>query len=303
MDQTSSLVQFKNDKTEITTQGASVNNNQPSVNAEAIAEAPKHPPQLNKPSRPAPKKPLPKHEDRVSKPVDMSKKTVHVPNQRSKTRTTKRDSGSVFYIDTTTDNGDDTEPLSVAANSSKTVQKTRAAPQPNVKSKPTLPAQRKPKTKEKASEVDVLGNTKVEPPEKAASKPKLKPTIITAKTPKPQGKAEEIKISSSQNMNTASNVAKTVDDDRPSRPSFPPSANTDEMKGNESQPDRPKAPPNVIKEEQREVEKKREQKKGKKTEQSEKKRPKSKPSRPPMAKESTRLKPTRPPPAKPNVAR
>ena len=302
MDQTSSLVQFKNDKTETTTQGASVNNNQPSVNAEAIiAEDPKHPPQLNKPSRPAPKKPLPKHEDRVSKPVDMSKKTVYVPNQRSKTRTTKRDSGSVFYIDTSTDNGVDTGPLSVAANSSKTVQKTRAAPQPNVKSKPTLPAQRKPKTKD-ASEVDVLGNTKVEPPEKTASKPKLKPTIITAKTPKPQGKAEEIKISSSQNMNT-SNVTKTVDDDRPSRPSFPPSASTDEMKANESQPERPKAPPNDIKEEQREVEKKREQKNSRKTEQSEKKRPKSKPSRPPMTKESTRLKPTRPPPAKPNVAR
>lgn len=305
MDQTSSFpsVQFKNDKTEITTQGASVNNNQQSTNAGLVAEAPKHPVDLNKPSKPAPKKPLPKHEDRVTKPIDMSKKTAPVPNQRSKSKSTKRDSGSVFYIGTSTDNGVDTEPLSVVANSNKTVQKTKqAAPQPNIKSKPSLTAPRKPKVKEKGSEVDVVGNTKVEPPDKTSSKPKLKPTIITAKTPKPQGKADEMKVPSSKNVNT-SGVTKTIDVDRPSRPSFPPSASTDEFNENDSQPERPKVPPNVIKEEQKEVEKKREQKKGKKIEQSEKKRPKSKPLRPPMTKDSTKLKPARPPPAKPNVTR
>ena len=303
MDQTSSFpsVQLKNDKTEITTQGASVNNNQQSANAGLIAEVPKRPPELNKPSKPAPKKPVPKHEDRVTKPVDISKKTALVPNQKSKSKSTKRDSGSVFYIDTSTDNGVDTEPLSAAANSNKTVQKTKqAAPHQNIKSKPSLTAPRKPKAKEKASEIDVVGNNKVEPPDKAASKPKLKPTIITAKTPKPQGRADEMKVSSPQNVNTPI-VTKTMDDDRPSRPSFPPS--TEKLNEHESQPERPKVPPNVIKEEQREVEKKREQKKGKKNEQPEKKRPKSKPLRPPMAKESTRLKPARPPPAKPSVTR
>jgi hypothetical protein len=306
MDQTSSLssVQFKNDKAELTTQEGNVNNNQQSANAEVTAQVPV---QLNKPSKPAPlapRKSPPKLEDRNPKSVDTSKKMAPVPNLRSKTKTSKKNSGSVFYIDTSSDSAMDTKSSSTPTidnSSNETVQKPKqVTSQSNLKSKPTLPAPRKPKTKneqQKASDVDPVVNTKAKPAEKAVSKPKLKPTIITAKTPKQRDKADEVKISLSKNVNTSS-ITKTADDDHPSRPSFPPSATTDELNENESQPERPKAPPNTIKEKERDVEMKREQKNGEKNVQPEKKRPKSKPTRPPMTK-----KPSRPAPAKPKVTR
>ncbi len=308
MDQSSSFpsVQFKDNKAEVTTQEGNDNNNQQSASAEVTVQVPKRPPDLNKPSKPAPyapKKPPPKPGDKSAKPADTSKKkAAPMPNLRSKTKTSKRDSGSVFYVDTSADSAMDTKSSSTTSNSSnETAQKPKQVPsQPSVRSKPTLPAPRKSRAidEQKASEVDPVASAKVKPPDKAASKPKLKPTIITAKTPKQQSKAEnDVKISKNVITPDASKTAD--DDDRPSRPSFPPTATTDEINKNENQPERPKAPPNTIKEEQKHVEMKREQK----NVQSEKKRPKSKPARPPIGKESARPKPSRPPPAKPNVTR
>ena len=300
MDQSSSFptIQHENVKKE-----GSDNNNKHSAPTEAAAQVPERPPALKKPSKPAPfapKKPPPKLENNSQKPADASKKLAPVPNFRSKSKTPKKDTGSVFYIDTSMDTASSNKP-SVNNSSDQTVQKPKETPpQPNVKSKPSLPIPRKSKTKDeqKASEVDP--NAKLKPPDKTASKPKLKPTIITAKTPKQLGKADEMKIS--KNVNT-SNAMKTEDDDRPSRPSFPPSATADELSKNENQPERPKAPPNTSKEAQINVEMKRRQKKGEKNLQAEGKRPKSKPARPPMAKESAKFRPSRPPPAKPNVTR
>ena len=300
MDQSSSLpsVQFGNVNAE-----GSDNNNKHSATTEAAAQVPKRPPGLKKPSKPspfAPKKPPPKLENNSQKPTDTSKTLAPVRNLRSKSKTSKKDTGSVFYIDTSMDTASVNTP-SFNNSSDQTVQKPKETPpQPNVKSKPSLLMPRKSKTKEeqKASEIDP--NAKVKSPDKIASKPKLKPTIITAKTPKQQGKADEMKIS--KNVNTSS-AKKTGDDDRPTRPSFPPSATADELNKSENQPERPKAPPNTSKEEQINVEMKRGQKKGEKNLQAEGKRPKSKPARPPMAKENAKFRPSRPSPAKPNVTR
>jgi hypothetical protein len=302
MDQNSSLssVQLKKEGND--------NNNQQSANTVTAVQVPMRPPELKKPSKPAPfapKKPPPKQGDNNLKRTETPKKLAPVPNLRSKTKTSKKDTGSVFYIDTAADNTTDTispNTPSVDNSSSQTVQKPKHAPsQPNVKSKPTLPAPRKPKSNKdepKAETVDPIA--KVKPPDKVSSKPKLKPTIITAKTPKQLGKTDEVKVSKDAKI---SSTTKAGDDDRPSRPSFPPSAATEELNKSENQPERPNAPPNTIKEEQVNVEMKREQKKGEKDLQSGGKRPKSKPPRPPMAKESSKFRPSRPPPAKPNDTR
>ena len=303
MDQNSTLptIHFNNDKTEVNTHEGNINNNQQSVNFQVTAQVPKRPaPVLNKPSKPAPsapKRPPPKPEDRKIKPP--------VASVRSKNKSFKRDGGigSVFYVDTSADTPMDTKlspaPAVISNNSpNDTVQKQKqSASQPNFKSKPTLPPARKSKGKHepKASEENTVVNNKVKPPDKVVSKPKLKPTIITAKTPKQLDKSDELKV---ENMNI-SITAKSTDTDRPSRPSFPPSATTGELI--ENQPERPKAPPSTVKEEQGNIEKKKEKKMGLKNESSEKKRPKSKPARPPVAKESSRSKPSRPPPAKPNT--
>ncbi|XP_028402055.1 SH3 domain-containing protein 19-like isoform X2 [Dendronephthya gigantea] len=344
---TSASVHFKNDKSGDSAaqdSNAHINNNQQSTTG--TSSNPERPSGPIKPGRPAPLAPTKPHlqpEDKNSKRSDGSRSKAPVPNRRSKTKSPKGDSGSVFYIDTSAD-VDKTPSAKPKLNDA-----GEAVPKTNTKSKPSLPAPRKPKTKNepKASEIDPSVNAKVKPPDKAVSKPndagvgesvskpntkskpsllatsktktknepkasevdpavnakpKLKPTIITAKTPKQAvgGKTHEAIIPPPENT---SNIAKETEGELPIRPSFPPSADAEELNRNESQPERPKAPPNTIKDEQRDVEKKKETKKFFKREPTNKKQPKSKPVRPPMAKESARPKPSRPPPAKPNVKR
>ena len=301
MDQAGSFptVHFTKDKADLATQENNVNNNgsgQQTVEGTPVLNKP------SKPAPPAPRKAPPKPDDKNPKPVDTSRKMTPIPGIRSKTKNPKKDSGSIFYIDATTDNTTDTKSSSTPPTdnpSKEAKQKPKpATSQPNIKSKPILPAPAvKSKTKDEQKPGDKDVNTKVKPPEKTVSKTKPKPTIITSRTPKQLAgnKADEGKISSAEN----SNVTNTVEENPPSRPSFPPSANTEELNKNQSEPERPKAPPNTAKEEGKKIE----LKKDPKNEQSGKKRPKSKPPRPPMSKDNARVKPSRPAPAKPKVSR
>lgn len=284
MDQSNSVpvVKFTNDNGEVSSQERHVDSNQPAANAEVRSQG-----NRRKQAPIAPKKLPNKLEDRRAKPAETSsKKLGPAPNLRPKAHASKRSSGSVFYTDTSADIDQTPSSTPVISNvSDKHLQKSKqVSSQATVKSKPALPVSRKPKTKGelKAVEISPVVNAKVNPPDKTVSKPKLRPTIITAKTPKQHGQIDST--------------------DPPSRPSFPPNATADELNKQESQPERPKAPPNTEKDEQIQLEVKLGQK-NEKNEQSGKKGPKSKPTRPPMVKESGRLKPSRPPSAKPNVTR